>query len=67
MVSEHGLFYQVQCTEFVLRSLIHVDLNFVQGDHCRLRVNGDGNMSCQEGGIEEESTDRDYLLEGRTI
>lgn len=33
----------------------------------RLRVNGDENMSYQDGGIEEVSTDGDYLLEGRTI
>ena len=26
------LFYQVQCTCFILRSLIHLDLSFVQGD-----------------------------------
>lgn len=62
-----GCSIKFSASEFVLSSLIHVDLNFVQGDHSRLRVNGDGNMSCQDGGIEDESTDRDYLLEGRTI
>lgn len=33
----------------------------------RLRVNGDDEMSYQDGGIEEVSTDGDCLLEGRTI
>lgn len=62
-----GCSIKFSASGFVLRSLIHTDLSFVQSDHSRLRVNRDGNMSYQDGGTEEESTDRDYILEGRTI